>query len=472
MQMFINGGWVDSDSGDMYPVYNPYNGKIVDKVPRASVKDVKKAIESAYRVKNLMKHLNLDKRIKILHKASHLIEERKNEFIDILVNEGGETIKHAKWEVETTSKTLERASLGVKELHAEQIPSHYSDKLVFTIREPVGVLSAILPLNAPLVLPSLALTAAIVAGNPVVLKAASETPLSALKFGEILLDAGLPKGALNVITGSGKELGSELIENPKVNMVAAFTSSKVGKIIASQAGKHLKKVWIDLPGSNPLIVLEDCNLEKAVNACVYGAYVNAGQICMAVEMVLVQENIAEDFTEKVVKETERLKAGDPRDPKTDIGPLPHDSILKNVDSQIKDAVSKGAKILIGGKYEGLVYEPTVLSNVKPEMGIIRERTAGPVAPIIEVKDIKEAVSISNSIKYGLRASIFTNNLRDALYAVHNLQVGGVMINENPFYVEEHFPLGGVKESGIGGVGYLVEKMSTKKLIAIHDIYLE
>lgn len=469
--MLIGGKWVDASSGETYPIYNPYTWEVVDNVPKAAIKDARMAIESAYSVRDQIRLLDLDQRIGILHTSACLIEERKDEFIDVLVDNSGQPIKHAKWEVEQTSKTLEKASLGVKELHAEQIPSHYSDKLIFTIREPVGVLSTILPLNAPLALPSLALTAAIVAGNSVVLKAASETPLSALKFGEILLDAGLPKGVFNVITGSGKDLGSELIENPKVNMVAAFTSSKVGKIIASQAGKHLKKVWIDLPGSNPLIVLGDCNLKKAVNACVYGAYVNAGQICMAVEVVLVQENIAEDFTEKVVKETEKLKAGDPRDPKTDIGPLPHNSILKNVDFQIKDAVSKGAKILVGGAYEGLVYEPTVLCNVKPEMDIIHKRTAGPVAPIIEVKDIKEAVSISNNLKYGLRASVFTNSLRDALYAVHNLQVGGVMINENPFYVEEHFPWGGVKESGIGGVEYLVEMMTTKKLIAIHDIHL-
>lgn len=467
--MIIDGEFVDSVSGDTYEVYNPYNGKVIDNVPKANIEDTKKAIDAADRGKNIIKNMDLDQRIEILSEASKIIKRSKDEFIDSLIDNAGQPIKHASWEVERTYKTLENSLLQVKELYGEQLPSQFSDKFIFTIREPVGLVSVILPLNAPLALPSIILTHSLIAGNSIVLKAASETPLSGLKFGEALLSAGLPKGVFNVITGSGKELGGELITNPKVNMVTAFTGVDAAKAIALQAAGILKKTLFELPGKNPFIVLDDCDIKKAVDACAYGAYVNSGQICMAVEVVMVQENVMDEFTELLVEKTEKLRTGDPRDLRTDIGPLPSKGVLEVVDRQVKDAVSKGAKILTGGKYEGLIYEPTVLTDVTPDMEIARERTSGPIAPIIKIKDLKEAVKISNNLKLGLRASVFTNNLKSALYSILNLEFGGIMINGATFYMEHHFPWGGFRDSGIEAMEYLLEKLTNRKLITIHDI---
>lgn len=468
MRMIINGNFVDSVKNETYPVYNPYNGEVIDSVPKAKIEDIKLAIDAANRSKNEIKNLELEKRLEILLEASDIIKKSKDEFVDLLVEDAGHPIKHATWEVEKAHNTLKNSLLHVKEFYGEQIPSNFPDKFSFILREPAGLVSAILPLNAPLALPSILLTHSLIAGNTIVLKAASETPLSALKFGEILLDAGLPKGTFNVVTGSGRELGGEMINNPKVDMIAAFTGVDAAKAIASQSAGILKKFFLELPGKNPFIVLDKCDIEKAVDACVYGSYVNSGQICMAVETIMVHENIIEEFTGLLVKKTEKLRLGDPKDFSTDIGPLPSEKHLDAVDKQVKDAVKNGANTLIGGNYEDLIYEPTILSSVTPDMKIVTDRTSGPIAPLIKIKDLNDAIEIANNLKLRLRASVFTNDLEEALISTKQLKFGGVMVNGTTFYTEHHFPWGGLGDSGLDGADYLISKLTTKKLVTFHS----
>jgi aldehyde dehydrogenase (NAD+) len=293
---------------------------------------------------------------------------------------------------------------------------------------------------------------ALAAGNTVVLKPSSETPVIGLKIAELFEKAGLPAGVLNVVTGPGPTVGDELVVNPKVRLVTLTGETVTGRKVAEKAGANLKPVVLELGGKDPVIVLKDADLDYAVDAVCFGAFMHQGEICMSVERVIVEKQIADEFSKRLATKAKTLRIGDPKDPKTIIGPLINQKQLQTVDTQVKDAVERGAKLMCGGKYKGLFYEPTVLTGVTREMRIFREETFGPTAPITAVRDVDEAIEVANDTEYGLSSGVITNDLQKALYIAERLESGMVHINDASVYDEPYAPFGGVKASGIGREG--------------------
>jgi aldehyde dehydrogenase (NAD+) len=324
------------------------------------------------------------------------------------------------------------------------------------VREPLGVVSVISPWNFPLILSSRGFATALAVGNAVVLKPSEETPVAGgLLIAEVLEEAGIPKGVFNVVTCSRNhvaEVGDELISNPAVRGVSFTGSTAVGTQVAAKAGGLLKKCCVELGGKDALIVLDDADIEHAVNAATFGSFMHQGQICMSVERVIVHEAVAKEFTDKFVANTKKLKVGNPREMANCIGPIINQKQLDKIRAQVDDAVAKGATILCGGKNTGLFFEPTILTNVTRDMKIMREETFGPVAPVITVRSVDEAIEVANDSEYGLSAGIITRNEERGLAIARRLHTGMAHINDSSVNDEPHVPFGGVGWSGLGRHG--------------------
>jgi glyceraldehyde-3-phosphate dehydrogenase (NADP+) len=462
-KMFINGEWVESSNKKTFEVRNSYDNSIVGKVQKATKDDALRAIEAACNAKAAMAKMDAIQRIELLDKIKDLVAEHKEELIDMLVHEAGKPRAYAEGEVKATIERLHYACEETKIMYGEYIPgdliSGTSQKFALVSRKPVGVVLAICPFNYPLFISVSKIAPALAAGNAVVCKAASDDPITLLMFTRIAEMAGIPKGALNVITGGGGEIGDLLATHPKIDMISFTGSTSVGKHIASVAG--MKKLHLELGGKSPAIVLEDANLEVAVKECAAGALKFSGQRCDALSRILVVEPIADKFVTAMLTEIKNWKMGDPKMPDTKIGPLINESGMQKVESLVKDAHSKGAKILCGGKKSGLFYEPTVLDHVTKDMKIASEETFGPVVSIIRVKDMEEALKVANESTYGLDASVFTQDVDKAVYLARNIESGTVTINGSPAHGVGNFPFGGDKDSGIGreGLNYSIDEMT-------------
>jgi aldehyde dehydrogenase (NAD+) len=341
-------------------------------------------------------------------------------------------------------------------------------KLSMTLRKPRGTIVAISPWNFPLILSMYKVAYGLATGNTVVFKPASETPVIGLKIGELFEQAGLPAGALNVITGPGSVLGDALIDDDRCSYVDLTGETVTGRHVAQRAAARLKPYKLELGGKNPLIILADANMDYAVAAAAFGAFLHQGQICLAVGRVIVEQPIVEEFAAKFAEKAAALPAGDPRKPETVIGPLINDEAVRKVDAHVKDAVSKGARLLAGGTYQGRVYRPTVLANVRKDMLVYSEETFGPVAPIIAVRDTKEALEVANDTTYGLSAGVVTQDLEKAIYLAEGIDAGMVHVNDASIDAEASVPFGGVKQSGQGREGghYSVEAMTEVKWVTI------
>jgi aldehyde dehydrogenase (NAD+) len=353
------------------------------------------------------------------------------------------------------SGVFRAAAAAAYQMTGDILPSDLG-KLSLVIREPLGVVSVISPWNFPVILSSRGFAVALAVGNSVVLKPSEETPVAGgLLLAEVLEEAGLPKGVLNVVTCSRDnvaEVADELIANPTVRGISFTGSTAIGSQVAAKAGGLLKKFCVELGGKDALIVLDDADIELAVNAATFGSFMHQGQICMSVERIIVQREIADEFTEKLVANTRKLKVGNPREMANCIGPIINEKQLGKIRAQVDDAVSKGAKLLCGGKNEGLFFEPTVLSNVSRDMQIFREETFGPVAPIITAGDVEEAIAIANDSEYGLSAGIMTRDEERGLELARRLKTGMAHVNDSSVHDEPHAPFGGVRASGIGRHG--------------------
>jgi lactaldehyde dehydrogenase len=336
------------------------------------------------------------------------------------------------------------------------------------MRLPLGVVAAITPFNYPLNLAIHKVAPAIAAKNSVILKPSMKAPLAALKLAEIM-DFHLPDGALNAITGYGSTIGDEIITSDAVDKISFTGSVEIGDHISKKAG--MKKLTLELGGNDPLIVLADADIEKAVEAAVRGSYLNAGQVCIGVKRVILDNEIADEFIEKFVKDTRKLVTGNPLDLKTDVGPLINESAAIEVENRVNAAINEGADLLCGGKRKGTFYKPTVLDNVDSKMNIVQNETFGPVSPIIRINGIDDAIKVANDTRYGLQAGIFTNNINNALKAVKEVETGGVIINKQSTYRMDNMPFGGCKMSGLGkeGIKYAVEDMTKTKLVVINQI---
>ena len=338
----------------------------------------------------------------------------------------------------------------------------------FTMRLPLGVVAAITPFNYPLNLAIHKVAPAIAAKNSVILKPSMKAPLAALKLAEIM-DFYLPDGALNTVTGHGRIIGDEIVTSSIVNKISFTGSVEVGKHISKQAG--MKKLTLELGGNDPLIVLEDADIEKAVEAAVKGSYLNAGQVCIGVKRIILDNKIADEFTQKFVKYTQKLITGDPMDPKTDVGPLINETAAIDVENNVNIAINDGADLLCGGKRKKAFYTPTILDHVDSKMKIVQYETFGPVSPIIRINGLDEAIKVANDTKYGLQAGIFTNNINNAMKAIKEIEAGGVIVNKQSTYRMDNMPFGGCKMSGLGkeGIKYAMDDMTKTKMVVINQL---
>jgi aldehyde dehydrogenase (NAD+) len=394
-------------------------------------------------------------RARIIHKVGDILDARAKEFQDALIDEGGAWIGKTMFETNYSSGVYRAAAAAAYQVNGEILPSDHG-KLSLVMRVPLGVVSVISPWNFPLILSSRGFAPALAVGNCVVLKPSEETPVAGgLLIAEIMEEAGVPKGVFNVITCSREhvgEVGDELISNPAVRGVSFTGSTAVGREVAAKAGRLLKRCCVELGGKDALIVLDDADVEHAVNAATFGSFMHQGQICMAVERVIVQSKIAKEFTDKFVANTKKLKVGNPREMANCIGPVINKAQLGKIRAQVDEAVAQGANILCGGKNNGLFFEPTILTNVTRSMKIFREETFGPVAPVLVANSVDEAIEIANDSEYGLSAGIITRDEEKGLEIARRLHTGMAHVNDSSINDEPHVPFGGIGASGLGRHG--------------------
>ena len=455
-RMYINGEWFGAASGKTFDDYNPFTGEVFAKVPCGKRDDVKQAIDAADAVFPTWAHTPPAQRALYFLKAADILEKRQKEVLQILTEEAGTTFGVGMFQLGFTPGLLREAAAQVHDAIGEIIPADLPGAFFMAIRQPVGVVAGISPWNVPLILSLRAVALPLAYGNTTVLKPSAETPVSGgIIIAELFEEAGFPKGVFNVVTNApsfSEEVGDELIANPKVHRISFTGSTETGRHLAEKAGRHLKRMALELGGKDPLIVLRDADIDYAVNAAAFGSFFHQGQVCMAVERIIVEKPVAQEFTEKLVKKAQGLKVGDPREPDTVIGPVINQAQLDKVRMHVEEAVTSGAKLLCGGKYEGLCYYPTVLTDVTADMQVFYEETFGPVAPVVVVEDADEAVHVANDSRYGLSAGIITRDFEKGLKIAERLESGMVHINDSSIHDEPQVPFGGVKESGYGRHG--------------------
>lgn len=465
-KMLLAGQWIDAEK--TFEVVNPGDNQLIARVPSAKRSDMLFAIEKAEEAFRSTNPWPTHERIRVLNRVAAYMEEHHERFAETIALEGSKTINEARGEVKRATQTIQISAEEARRLSGETINFDQNEgsenRVGYSYRFPVGVVGAITPFNDPLNLVAHKVGPAIAAGNAIVVKPASVTPLSALLLAEAFMHAGLPAGMLSVVTGSGKEIGEPLVSHPSVQMISFTGGPNAGKRIADQAG--VKKMNMELGSNSPVIVLDDADLHDAVKSCVSGAFSAVGQNCIGVQRIYVQQGVYDKFLQAFIERTEELKVGDKLNELTDVGPLIDEKEAKRVESWVKEAVDNGAVLQAGGKREGAYYTPTVLTDVPRTAQIAYEEVFGPVVLIYPVKDIYEAVQKSNDVNYGLQAGIFTSNINYAHFAIQHLHVGGVMVNDSSDYRIDAMPFGGVKGSGLGreGVRSAIEAMTEEKVV--------
>ena len=469
MKMYINGSWVDKS--ETMPVLNPFDQSIIDVVPKANASDVDAAIGSAVRGAKAMDKLTSHDRYLILRKTADLLAGRSEDLARTITLEEGKVIAEGRTEVQRAIQTIIGSSEEAKRLHGETVPLDAAPGNVsqfgFTIRVPVGVVAAIAPFNFPLNLVCHKVGPALAAGNAVVLKPAGDTPLSAIKLTEILLEAGLPTEAIQCITGSGGEIGDAITGDSRVRKITFTGSMEIGDRICRNAG--IKKVTMELGSNSPLIVMPDADLEKVAAATVAGGFANAGQVCISTQRVFADRSVYADFLDALVAPTEAFSMGNPLDEAVRMGPMIRESDANRVSEWISEAVSGGARIMAGGDHEGTLHSPTVVADVKSDMRVSREELFGPAVAVSAFTDINDAISMANDSRFGLSAGIFTQNLDWAMRFAREVQSGSLHINSAPGWRADLMPYGGLKDSGMGkeGPSYAVQEMSELKMVVFH-----
>ncbi len=460
-------------SGEPLTVRSPWDGSEVAVVPTTTEEEAGAALDRARAAFEFYRWTPAWKRAQILERTSHLIEDNAEQIARLIAAEGGKPLKDARIEAGRGASTFRWASEEAKRTAGEIIEMDADaggeHRFGWTFREPRGVVLAISPFNFPLNLVAHKVAPALAAGNVVVLKPASTTPLTALRLAELLREAGLPEDCLQVVVGPGGTLGTKLVKDERVNMVSFTGSPPVGRQIASDAG--MKMVTLELGNNSATIVDEDANLELAVQRIVAGGFANSGQVCISVQRVVVHENVYDEFMGMLVPVVEALKVGDPLDESTDVSSLISPGEVERVKGWIQEAVDQGAKLAAGGVSGDGRLRPTVLTDVTRDMKVCAREVFGPVLSILKARDLCEAIDISNDSDMGLQAGVFTSDLNKALYAARRLEVGGVMINEVPTFRVDHMPYGGVKGSGIGreGLRFAIREMTEMKMVAIREM---
>ncbi len=435
-------------SGNQLAVHNPYNGKLVGTVETADLNDTNNAIETALKGGVPMTRFE---RYTVLEKARMLLLQRKEEFAQLITAESGLCISESTYEIGRAHDVLLFAAMECLKDNGQifscDISPNGKQRKIFTQSEPLKLAVAITPFNHPLNQVAHKIAPALAAGTPVILKPSEKTPLTAIRFVELLYEAGLPPYMLSVLLGDTKVVSEILVQDPRIDVVSFTGSVAVGKLIAKTAG--YKKVILELGGNDPLIILEDADLDLAVELAAEGSFRNSGQRCTAVKRILVQENIAEEFTKRFIEKAKGYTCGDPANPATKVGTVIDEQSAIYLEGVVQKAVAQGAKVLLGGKRSGALLEPTVITNVPRNAQMVLQESFGPLAPILTFKDIDDAIELSNSTAFGLSSGVVTTNMQHAIRFVKELKVGTVNINEVPGYRIENSPFGGIKDSGLG-----------------------
>lgn len=450
-------------SSHLLSVFNPYNNELVGTVTLAGIADVESAVQAALKGGGTLSRYQ---RYSILEKARRLLEERREAFAALITAESGLCIREARHETGRSLDVLQFAAIEALEDDGQvfscDVSPHGKNRKIFTVREPLSLAVAITPFNHPLNQVVHKLAPAIAVGTPVILKPSEKTPLSAIRFVELLYEAGLPAYMLSVLLGETAELAETLVQDERVDVVSFTGSVSIGKRIAKTAG--YKKRVLELGGNDPLIILEDADMELALHLAAEGSFRNSGQRCTAVKRILVQENIHDEFVKKFIEKAKEYTLGDPSDPETRVGTVINEKAAINLERVMKDAVTKGAEIVSGGGRKGALFEPTIIVNVPRHVEMVTCESFGPLAPVIKVKDLDDALEVANSTVYGLSSGIVTNSMDKAIKAIKTLKAGTVNINEVPGYRIEKSPFGGIKDSGFGVKEGVVETMKALSFV--------
>jgi acyl-CoA reductase-like NAD-dependent aldehyde dehydrogenase len=453
---FIGGEWVDAASGETFESTSPADGERLGVFPRSGAEDVDRAVAVAKEAFEDWRLVPAPRRGEILFRFAQLVADRKDELADLMTHEMGKVKAEAGGDVqEAVDMSFYMAGEG-RRLWGQTTPSELPDKFNMSVRMPVGVVGVITPWNFPIAIPSWKIAPALVCGNTVVFKPATDTPLLGERFVELLVEAGVPDGVVNIVHGGGGAVGDRLVRHPDVPVITLTGSRETGVEVMRNAADHLKHVHLELGGKNAIIVLDDADLDLAVDGILWSAFGTSGQRCTAASRVIVQDGVYDELASRLVRAAERLRLGVGWDDETDIGPVINARALEKIHSYTRVGVDEGATLLTGGEVasgdglgDGFYYRPTLFGDVEPGMRIAQEEIFGPTTALIRVADLDEAVRVSNGIRYGLSSSIFTRDVNKAFRAMRDLAAGITYVNAGTIGAEVHLPFGGTKETGNG-----------------------
>ena len=456
-QNFIGGHWVDATSGRTFESTNPADADdIVGIFPCSERDDVVAAIDAAHAAFATWRNVPVPARADIILTVGSLMEARKEDLARLMTREMGKVLEEARGDVQEGIDMARYIAGEGRRFFGETVPSELRDKFAMVIRQPFGVVGLITPWNFPIAIPTWKLFPALVGGNTVVLKPAEDTPACASALVELLAEACLPSGVVNLVCGYGEEAGRPLVEDERVRMISFTGSAAVGRDVASRAGRHLKKVVLELGGKNPIIVMDDANLELALEGALWGAFGTSGQRCTASSRLIVQRGVLDKFTAMLVDRASKLKVGNGLEPGIEIGPVINQKQLEKIHSYTEIGKQEGAKLLLGGKIlkeapydKGTFYTPTIFSEVNYRMRIAREEIFGPTTVIMPVEDYNEAVQVANSVEFGLSSAIYTQDVNRAFHAIQDLEAGITYVNAPTIGAEIQLPFGGIKGTGNG-----------------------
>lgn len=470
MQMFLNGRWQSGPSA--FDVRNPHNGAVLDTVPQGSAADIESALTGLVKGAAIMRQLSGYERAQILRKAAALMADRESDLARTISLEEGKILAEGTLEASRAREVIELSAEEARRVVGEMIPLDSAPgakgKFGFTLRVPCGIVAAITPFNFPLNLVCHKVGPAIAGGNAVLIKPASDTPLSALKLVEILIEAGLPPEAIACVTGSGKSLGEAICRDSRVRKISFTGSFEIGDWIARAAG--VKRVTLELGSNSPVIILDDADIELAAKAVAAAGYANAGQTCISAQRILTMRPITGDFLDALKPKVAALKTGDQMASETKVGPLVREADACRVESWINEAVQQGATLVTGGQRQGAIYQPTILAQVQPDMRVSREELFGPAVVVTECGTIDEAIALANDTRYGLAAGIFTRDISRAMRFANEVQSGNLHVNWSSQWRADLMPYGGLKDSGIGKEGphYAIREMTEEKMVVWHS----
>jgi succinate-semialdehyde dehydrogenase/glutarate-semialdehyde dehydrogenase len=472
-QSFIDGAWCDADQGGKIPVTNPATGEALGTVPNMGAAETRRAIEAAQRAFGPWAALTAKERAQVLRRWFELLMANQEDLAVLMTAEQGKPLAESKGEIAYAASFIEWFGEEGKRVYGDVIPAHQADKRILVLRQPIGVVAAITPWNFPAAMITRKAGPALAAGCPIVVKPATLTPYSALAMAELATRAGVPRGVLNVLTGSASAIGGEMTSNPIVRKLTFTGSTEIGKKLMAQCAGTMKKVSLELGGNAPYIVFDDADLDAAVQGAIASKYRNTGQTCVCANRLLVQDGVYDTFAAKLADAVALLKVGDGLKGATDQGPLIDMKAIEKIEQHIADALAKGAAIAYGGKRHalgGTFFQPTVLKNVRPDMLIAREETFGPVAPLFRFKTEAQAIAMANDTEFGLAAYFYTRDLGRAWRVSEALEYGIVGLNTGIISTEVA-PFGGVKESGVGREGsrYGIQDFTELKYVCVGGI---